>query len=183
MAARATATRQYRHLTSIGAGLVGGAVFLVVELVFLPITNHLPADWILRLISSLMAGPIALTHPAGQIGGLLITALAVHAALSTSYALVLCRMEDELSVAGSIAASALMGFAIYLVNFYLMTFVFPWFASARGGATIAAHVLFGVTTALAHKGLRGLRGVSARPRPTQEPTPPAAQPARSSARS
>jgi hypothetical protein len=178
------AAREFRHLTFVGAGLVGGAVFLVVELVFLPITNHLPADWILRLITSLMAGPVALTHPAGQIGGLLITALAVHAALSTAYAVGLCRMEDELSIAGSIAASALMGFAIYLVNFYLMTFAFPWFASARGGATIAAHVLFGVTTALTHKGLKGLRGVSARPRPAQEvPTPPAAQPARSSARS
>jgi hypothetical protein len=186
--------RAIHHLTSVGAGLVGGAVFLVFELVFLPVAKHLPADWILRLMAALVAGPVALTHslrPAGDFGGLLVDALLVHAALSTAYALVLCRIEDDLSVAASLAASAAIGLAIYLVNFYLLTPAFPWFATARGGVTIAAHLLFGVTTALTHK---GLRRVTARPRPSPllppeastssaRPTPAPAQPARSSARS
>jgi hypothetical protein len=144
----------FHPLSAVGAGLVGGAVFLATELVFLPLVNHLPADWILRLIASLMAGPVTLSWPAGQLGGLVLTAAGVHAALSVAYAFVLCRMEDELGLIAAIVASALMGLAIYLVNFYLLSPVFPWFASARGGATLAAHVLYGITTALTHKGLR-----------------------------
>jgi hypothetical protein len=146
--------RPFRVLPAVGAGLVGGAVFLVVELVFLPIVNHVPADWILRLIGSLTAGPVTLSWPAGQIGSLVVNTLLAHAALSVAYALLLCRMEDEVSPTGSVAVGALMGFAIYLVNFYLLSPIFPWFASARGVVTIAAHVLYGVTTALTHRGLR-----------------------------
>jgi hypothetical protein len=129
-------------------------VFLVVELIFLPIANRLPADWILRLIASLTAGPVTLSWPAGQIGGLIVSTLAAHSALSVAYAIVLCRMEDEVSPPASVAVGALMGFAIYLVNFYLLSPIFPWFASARGVVTIAAHVLYGVSTALTHRGLR-----------------------------
>jgi hypothetical protein len=148
--------RPFHPLTAVGAGLVGGAVFLVIELVFLPLFNHVPVDWILRLIASLMAGPVTLDWPAGQIGGLILTAAGVHAALSVAYGFLLCRIEDDLSLARAIPVSALMGLAIYLVNFYLLSPVFPWFASARGGVTIIAHVLYGVTTALTHKGLRRL---------------------------
>jgi hypothetical protein len=150
--------RPFHPLSAVGAGLVGGAVFLGVELVFLPLVNHVPADWILRLIASLMAGPVTLSWPAGQIGGLVLTAAGVHAALSVAYAFVLCRVEDELTVGRAIAASALMGLAIYLVNFYLLAPVFPWFASARGGVTLTAHALYGISTALTHKGLRRIRG-------------------------
>jgi hypothetical protein len=146
--------RPFRVLPAVGAGLVGGAVFLVIELVFLPIANHVPPDWILRLIASLAAGPITLSWPAGQIGGLIVDALAAHAALSVAYAIVLCRMEDEVSPPESIAVGALMGFAIYLVNFYLFSLIFPWFVSARGVVTIVAHLAYGVSTALTHRGLR-----------------------------
>jgi hypothetical protein len=149
--------RQFRVLPAVGAGLVGGAVFLAIELIFLPVANHLPADWILRLVASLAAGPITMSWPAGQTGALIVNTLAAHAALSVAYAILLCRMEDEVSPAGSVAIGALMGFAIYLVNFYLLSPIFPWFASARGVVTIVAHLAYGVTTALTHRGLRRIR--------------------------
>jgi hypothetical protein len=155
--------RQFHPLSAVGAGLVGGAVFLAIELVFLPIVNHVPVDWILRLIASLMAGPVTLSWPAGQIGGLLLTAAGVHAALSVAYAFLLCRVEDELTIGLAIPASALLGLSIYLVNFYLLAPVFPWFASARGGVTLTAHLLYGVSTALAHKGLRRIRRAGPQP--------------------
>jgi len=36
------------------------------------------------------------------------------------------------------------GLLIYLINFYLMTAVFPWFAMARGGIPAFAHAMFGL---------------------------------------
>jgi uncharacterized membrane protein YagU involved in acid resistance len=146
--------RPFHPLSWAGAGLAGGAVFLAVELVLLPIVNHLPADWFLRLLAALITGPVALTHPAGQNGALLVCAFIAHLTFSLAFAFVLCRVEDSLPFLAAIAASALLGLALYMINFYLLTLAFPWFATIRGGVTIAAHVAYGVTTTVTHKGLR-----------------------------
>lgn len=152
-----------RPLSYVGAGLAGGAVFLLVELTLLPLTKHLPAIWFLRLVAALQAGPVALYEPTTQwphvpaVVVVVLPALGMHMALSLAFAFVFCKAEDELSLSGSIVVSALLGVALYLQNFYIFTLLFPWFETARGGATILAHVLYGVTTALTHKGLRRVR--------------------------
>lgn len=38
----------------------------------------------------------------------------------------------------------------YVVNFYGMTVVFPWFASERGSGPLLANLLFGVATAITY---------------------------------
>lgn len=138
----------------MGAGLTGGAVFLLTELLLLPPTKHVPVDWILRLIALLMAGPVTLTAPPSMVGGLLAPAIGMHAALSLVFGYVFCGIEDMLSFPRALAASIVLGLLLYLFNFHVMTLIYPWFASIRGPATMLAHVLFGVTTVLAHKGFR-----------------------------
>lgn len=150
-------TRRSHPLSFVGAGLAGGAVFLIVELLLLPPTRHVPFDWILRLLASFMAGPVTLNAPHSVEGGLIAPALGMHAAFSLAFGWVFCRMEDTLTFWRAILFSIALGIGIYVFNFYVMTWVFPWWASARGGATILAHVLFGVTTVLAHKGLGSVR--------------------------
>ena len=129
---------------------------------FLPPTRHVPPDWILRLIASLMAGPETLTAPASLEVVLLAPAIGIHAVFSLALGYVFCRMEDSLPFWRALVASVLLALAVYVFDFYVMTRTLPWFASARGGATLSAHVLFAVTIVLAHKGLRDLR----LPRPT-----------------
>ncbi len=152
-----TVAKRFRPFSFVGAGLAGGLVFLVTELVLLPPTKHVPADWILRLIASLMAGPITLTAPSTLEVGLLAPALGMHAAFSLLFGYVFCQLEDDFSFWGAIVASVLLAVGIYIFDFHVMTRAFPWFASARGGATLLAHIFFGVTTVLTHKGLRSLR--------------------------
>lgn len=149
--------RRSHPLSFVGAGLAGGAVFLVVELLFLPPTKHVPYDWIMRLLAAFMAGPVTLTAPPSMDAGLVAPALGMHAAFSLAFGWIFCRMEDTLTFWRAIAFSVAAAFGLYMFNLYVMTWVFPWWASVRGGATIAAHLLFGVTTVLAHKGLGGIR--------------------------
>lgn len=144
-------------LSFVGAGLAGGAVWLVVELLFLPLTNHVSLDWILRLLAAFMAGPVTLGAPRSMDAGLIAPALGMHAAFSLAFGWMFCRMEDTLPFWRALLFAAALGFGIYMFNFYVMTWVFPWWVTARGGITILAHVLFGVTTVLAHKGLSGIQ--------------------------
>jgi hypothetical protein len=144
-------------LSFVGAGLSGGAVFLAVELLLLPPTKHVPFNWILRLLAAFMAGPVTLTAPTSMDAGLIAPALGMHAAFSLAFGWAFCRMEDTLPFWRAIVFSAALGFGLYMFNLYVMTFVFPWWATVRGGATILAHVLFGVTTVLTHKGLGSIR--------------------------
>jgi hypothetical protein len=132
-------------------------VFLLVELLLLPPTKHVHFDWIFRLLAAFLAGPVTLTAPRSIDAGLIVPALGMHVALSLAFGWVFCRMEDTLTFWQAILFSLALAFGLYMFNFYVMTWVFPWWATVRGGATILAHELFGVTTVLTHKGLGSIR--------------------------
>jgi hypothetical protein len=160
-----------RNFSFVGAGLAGGFVFLAIELVLMPPTRFVSSDWILRLIASLMAGPVTLTAPSALSLAVLVPALAMHAALSLAFGYVLCRMTDGVTFWRSLAIGVGFGVALYLFNFYVMTRVFPWFATIRGPVTLLAHVLFGITAVVAHKGLSGTSYTEG-PRAGAEARPP-----------
>ncbi|HTQ47459.1 MAG TPA: hypothetical protein VMI75_32105 [Polyangiaceae bacterium] len=149
--------RRSHPLSFVGAGLAGGAVFLVVELLLLPPTKHVRFDWILRLLAAFLAGPVTLTSPRSADAALIVPAVGIHAAFSLAFGWVFCRMEDTLPFWRAILFSLALAFGLYMFNFHVMTYVFPWWATVRGGVTILAHLLFGVTTVLAHKGLGSIR--------------------------
>ncbi len=153
----ALAVRRFHPLSFVGAGLAGGAAFLVLELVLLPPTKHVGVDWFLRLVAALMAGPFTLSAPSTQVGAVIAPALGMHASLSLAFGWIFCRMEDTLTFWQAIVGSVALGVGIYSFDFHVMTYLFPWFAMARGIATVIAHVAFGLTTVLTHKGLSGLR--------------------------
>jgi len=45
----------------------------------------------------------------------------------------------------------LIGVALYIVNLYGFTVIFPWFAQARGWITLIVHAVFCVTAILAYQ--------------------------------
>ena len=42
---------------------------------------------------------------------------------------------------------------LYFVNLYGFTFIFPWFTRARGGITLAVHLVFGMVVMLTYRWL------------------------------
>lgn len=83
----------------------------------------------------------------------LMVAMMVHFLLSIVLAVILGLIVGRLGTAAALMAGAVFGLVVYLVNFYGMTAVFPWFAMARNWISIFAHVMFGVVAALSYKGL------------------------------
>lgn len=133
------------------AGLVAGAVLMVLDLLWsATVTGDSP--WrTSHLIAAIALGPAALTSSAFSLG-VVSAALATHYALGIGFGLALAfiivgfHWESSLAVMQLIGA--LFGLVLYLFDFYAMTQFFPWFAELRGWPNLVAHLVFGVVAAL-----------------------------------
>lgn len=102
-----------------------------------------------RLTAALVLGLSVLPPPATFDAGILLVASGVHFLLSILYAALLWPLRRT-STPASLLVGVLFGGALYLVNLYGFTVIFPWFVHARGGATLAAHLVFGLAVMLTY---------------------------------
>ncbi|MGH7477289.1 MAG: hypothetical protein ACRELD_13530 [Longimicrobiales bacterium] len=146
-----------RWTAAIWAGIIAGAVFLMLELVMVPVFLGESAWGPPRMIAAIALGQDVLPPPATFDLVIVLVAMMIHFVLSVLYALVLAWFVSRLGTGAAVATGAAYGLALYVVNFYLFTTVFPWFAMARNWVSIVAHILFGVIAAWAYKRLHRMR--------------------------
>jgi hypothetical protein len=130
------------------AGLVAGTLATVAQVLLWAATGEDVRELVLRdsrLTAALLLGTRALTSPAGPTICVLLAATGVHFGLSVLYAGLLLPVANRLNSTASLLAGALVGALLYFLNLYVFAALFPWFAEARGGITLAAHVVFGVS--------------------------------------
>src|SRR5581483_4465192 len=84
-----------------------------------------------------------------------LAALAVHLPLSLIYARLLALLIYDRRTGPSLVIGVSFGLVIYLINFYVFTALFPWFAGVRGMAEVADHAAFGLATAWVYQRLQG----------------------------
>ncbi|AJP57054.1 hypothetical protein UC34_08670 [Pandoraea vervacti] len=129
------------------AGFVACAFFSAVEmLMVLLVTGQSP--WVPpRMVAAIVFGPGILNQPATFDVSIVAMALLVHAAIGVVLGIVLgaiiapFRLDSDIvtvSIAGGV-----FGLVVYIVNFYVMTQIFPWFMESRGWAMLAGHLIFG----------------------------------------
>lgn len=135
------------------AGLIAGAVFLMFEMpavaLFLGMSPWAPP----RMMAAIVFGQSVLPPPDTFDLGIVMAAMMLHFALSIVYAYIIALVVQTRSVATAAGIGALAGVVLYLVNFYGFTYVFPWFAMARNGVSVAGHVLFGLVAAWSYRKL------------------------------
>lgn len=122
------------------AGLAAGTVMLIAALILLPVVYEVPATLSLQYFASLVLGSSALMDPG--IGVLLVGVL-VHYVLSILAALVIAIVIHRWGFWVGVIGGALLGVAIYVINFYTMTSFWPWLFVLSGPVMLAAHALFG----------------------------------------
>jgi uncharacterized membrane protein YagU involved in acid resistance len=132
------------------AGCIAGAVFLLLELLAMWIFGQSP--WgAPRMIAAIALGRGVLSQPATFGFDIILMALIVHFGLSVIFALVLAAIIAPLSLDSSVGKTSLVGaafgVALYLVNFYGMSQIFPWVADARSWASFVSHIVFGLVAA------------------------------------
>lgn len=126
-------------------GLVAGLIFVIVEMMLVPTIGGGSALGPPRMMAAIVMGEGVLPPPATFDLTIMMVGMLVHfvlsAVLGAAFGLVLG--GRGLSTLMLIVLGTLFGLAVYAVNFYGFTALFPWFAMARGGITIFAHAVFG----------------------------------------
>jgi hypothetical protein len=135
------------------AGFAAGAVLMVLDLVWSALFNAEGAWRTSHMIAPIFIGTDTLRATGyGFSAGVVAISLATHYVLGILFGLAMGFTMAQLRIDGTpgaaASAGAVMGLALYLLNFELLAGFFPWLASLRGGDTLAAHVVFGIVAAL-----------------------------------
>lgn len=139
--------------TGVAAGIAATVVQVLLWLAFAaPFPDVLFRD--ARLTAALVLGSRVLPPPDSFDASVWLVATFIHFALSIAYAALLGPLASRLSGIRALLAGAVFGMALYVVNLYGFSAVFPWFAQARGGIAAAAHVAFGVSAVVVYRRLR-----------------------------
>lgn len=134
------------------SGLAAGAVLMVLDLLWSSIFNP-EGPW----RTAHMIAPIFIGTDALRTGGyafnvsVVAVALVVHYLLGILFGVVMAAVMTQFHLDASrghaLTAGAVLGTALYLVNFDLLVGLFPWLAEMQSWETLAAHVVFGVVAA------------------------------------
>lgn len=133
------------------AGIAAGIVSTVAQVaLWLAFTDALPEILFrdARLAAAIVMGTGVLAPaPGGDAAAVMAVATLVHFALSIAYGLALGSLVARLRGRAAPAVGAAFGVALFVLNMFGFTAVFPWFTAARDPITLAAHVVFGVSAA------------------------------------
>lgn len=144
MAQRTSRFRQIMDWrAAIWAGLIAGALFLILQMAILAgLVGGSP--WgLLRMIAAMVMGQGVLPPPTTFDAVTVVIALLVHFVLSILFALLIAFVLHRWGMLVGIVGGALFGLALYAINYYTFTLFFPWFFPMRSWVTILAHVVFG----------------------------------------
>ena len=137
------------------AAVIAGIVFLVLEMALVATVGGGSPWGPPRMIAAMVMGEGVLPPPATFEMAPMLVAMLVHLTTSVVYAAILGWVISSrgFSLGTSLVVGTLFGVLIYLVNFYLFTSVWPWFAMARGMISIVAHAAYGLTLGWAYHAL------------------------------
>ncbi len=128
---------------ALWAAIIAGAVFMMLEMIMVPVFMGGSPWGPPRMIAAIGLGKGVLPPPATFDAGIMMVAMLIHFVLSVILAFLFAFIARGRTVGMATMIGAAFGLVVYLVNFYGMTAVFPWFAMGRGWIGIFAHVMYG----------------------------------------
>ncbi len=134
-------------VAAVVAGFAASAVLMVLELAWAASVGTTGAWGTTRMVAAITMGPEVLQNTGFSVG-VATMALLTHYVLGIFSGLVvgilIAGFSWEQSPGVMQAIGAAFGAVIYLVNFHLVSAVFPWFADLRGWSTFVGHLVFGM---------------------------------------
>jgi hypothetical protein len=129
------------------AGLGAGLGFILLQTFSGLVFGAGGAAEAVRRLASVALGEFVLSPGTPFTGLVFFAAAAVHIPLSLIYARVLAALIHGMGMARALDVGAVFGAALYFVNYYAISGIFPWFVSARGPGALVAHLAFGLLAA------------------------------------
>lgn len=145
---------------AVWAGLVAGAVFMMVEMIMVWLLMGQSPWGPPRMMAAMLMGKEILPPPADFSFVAMAVAMMIHFPLSIAYAVILGWAVRRLDMTPAVLAGSAFGLvAVYFVNFYLVAPVlFPWFVETRNWISAVAHIVFGAVLAGTYVALRRRSG-------------------------
>ena len=125
------------------AGLIAGAIFLLVLLITYPLATGGTPWTVFRFIAAIVLGEEVLPPPVSFNAAAVIVGTLLHFALSIFYTFIIAFVLHRWGLIVGIVGGALLGLALYLINFFTFTIFFEWFYVARAWPFSIVHILFG----------------------------------------
>lgn len=147
--------KDFKVKDAVWAGIISGLIFMMLEMILVPMFLGGSPWGPPRMIAAIILGKEVLPPPANFDFGVVMGAVMLHLVLSVIYAIILSLIVNRMSFWVAILVGAVFGYMLYLVNFYVMTGIFPWFANARNWVSVFSHISFGIGAAWAYLGLVG----------------------------
>lgn len=132
------------------SGLIGGAAFLMMEMLLISIFMGESIWGPPRMMAAIILGEGVLPSPGSPAtfnAGIVMVAMLLHFALSITYAAIIDSVIRTRRASIALLVGAAAGLTIYVINFYGFTTVFPWFAMARNWISVVSHMAFGMIVA------------------------------------
>lgn len=126
------------------AGLLSGLLTMALWMILLTMTTGGSVWAPFHHVAAILLGEGVLTPSQSINWQVVITGLLIHLVLSIFFAVILAFIIHRWGLAVSILGGALFGLAIYAINYYTFSALFPWFFSLRSWIALVGHVFFGM---------------------------------------
>jgi hypothetical protein len=130
------------HL-AVFAGLAAGTVFLLSSILYVTLVKGLSPWVVLQYMASIVMGESVLPPPSDFSVVIVLVGLLVNYLLAITFAVILAFIIHRWGLLVGVIGGALFGAAIYVINLYTFTLIYPWFFALHGVPFFLLTVLFG----------------------------------------
>lgn len=132
------------------AGFFAGAVLMVLELLWSAFSTGSDPWVVSRMVAAIVLGPDTM-QTSGFSLAVVVAAVAVHyllgVVLGVVLGIIMAPFHLDSSAGMALLAGLVFGVMVYVVNFYGVQRIFPWFADMRGWPALIGNVAFGMVAA------------------------------------
>lgn len=125
------------------SGIISGFVLLTLLILVVPSIMGWNAWVIVRYTASIFMGQSILPPPASFHLTALLVALVTHIIISVSAAILLAFIIHRWGLLVGIIGGAIFGLCLYGINFFSISYFFPWFYLIKSWPMLVSHIIFG----------------------------------------
>jgi hypothetical protein len=124
------------------AGIIAGIAFFLLQMALT--ARLLGTPWIFpRMTAAIVLGRGVLPPPATFDAGVVAVAIAIHMLLALAYTALIAFVLHRWGLLVGVVGGALLGLALYVINYWTLAGLFPWFLDLKSGIALVSHVVFG----------------------------------------
>ncbi len=128
---------------ALWAGIIAGIVFFLLNIFFIPLFLGGNLWIVVRLFASIFLGEGILAPPATFDIIALLVSIISNLVLSIGFTALIAFVLHRWGLFTGIIGGSIFGLAIYLVNFYSLSYFYPWFFAMNSWPFAVTHILFG----------------------------------------